>query len=443
MGGAFLGRGRFVDTAFLVCSWLALGCHRLAIPEVMGKRARSLRSRLAPERIASYHPDIGREPVAAPIGCRGRRCGENSMTRFPGRSVLLFAVAMTTLVLAACTTHPTSTASSSPDPATAFLAIAHDSSFSGSYSATLSAKYGGQTESISGNGVFSGDDSHDTGTVHIGASTRRIEDITANGSDYEKDGNGPWLEAPNSHIYTILQRLSTLDDLGTATISGQSLHHLRSPGGFALLPSDLGLQDQGIHDLHGSLDIYVEDDGTPVELKITTTWTGPLGQASATETLDLTDIGSSVAIEAPSDVWTTFSSSLYSIAHPPSFSPSKKGAWEYLSDPSGFRVGITSGPLPSGTTLADLTRGEIASDSPTFGKPESVQKGTVGGEPATLVTYHASLQGTRDFIVVALTIHGDTHYGAFWISRSGSESRDRNTFLEMLSSFQFSSTPVA
>ena len=223
----------------------------------------------------------------------------------------------------------------------------------------------------------------------IGDEELTIRSITANGVDYERVGDGPWVEKPQAHLDAVFLRLTSLDDLGIETRTGQSLHHLRPPTGFAIVDSDLGLQDSHVSELRGSINFFVKDDGTPVEIALAAAWTQPEGMASGSETLQLSDLGARISITPPSEVWKTFTStgSGYAVAYPPDWGSRERGGDRYFIGPSGDWVEVRVDAVPAGTTLSELARQQIAGYAAGFGTPDGEQTVILGGQPAQKLTF--------------------------------------------------------
>ena len=341
----------------------------------------------------------------------------------------------------ACTLQvgTSSVSSSSPDTVTSFLAILHDSRFSGQYTSAGTIRFGSQPVRVTGHGRFIGHDSVDVSTASVGGQTFTVVGITANGTDYEKVGDGPWVERPGSHVDEILDRLTTAEDLRIETKAGLPLHHLRPPEGFEIIPSDLGLQDEGVSGLEASIDMFVKDDGTPVVIMISAAWTQAEGRARGSQTYRLSDIGSPVSIAAPTNVWKTFTSlrSGYRISYPSDWSSEKRAGTQVFSAPSGARVGISALSVPPGAGLNQVVRAEIAADLRRFGPLEAHERIVIGGERAHLLTFHSTISGTQTLVLMAVALHGSQEFGVFWGSRSGSESADREMFNRFLSTVEF------
>jgi hypothetical protein len=342
----------------------------------------------------------------------------------------------------ACTTGASDAMASHPDPATAFLAIVKDPGFSGRYTLTGSFRFGTRTISASGQGSFSGAGSESTETATSGGRRLMIRAITANGVDYERVGDGPWLEKPQAHLDAIYRRLVNLDDLGIETRTDQPLHHLRPPPGFAIIDSDLGLQDSHVTELRGSIDFYVKDDGTPVEITLAAAWTQPEGKASGTETLQLSDLGAPISITPPIEVWKTFTAvgSGFAIASPPDWGSRERGGDRYFIGPSGAWVEVRVDAVPAGTTLSELARQQIAGYAARFGTPDGEQRDILGGQPAQRLTFHTELQGVRSYLIVVFAVRGTQGYWLFWVSPPGAESTDEATFDDFVSTFEFVGT---
>ncbi len=339
----------------------------------------------------------------------------------------------------ACTTGASDATLSDPDPVTAFLGIVKDPGFSGRYTLTGSFRFGSRTITSSGLGSFSGAGSESTETAILGGRELTIRSITANGVDYERVGDGPWVEKPQAHLDAVFRRLIDLEDLGMETRAGQPLRHLRPPAGFAIIDSDLGLQDSHVSDLRGSIDFYVKDDGIPVEITLAAAWTQPEGKASVTETLQLSDLGAPISITPPTEVWKTFTAigSGYMVAYPPDWGSRERGGDRYFIGPSGDWVEVKVDSVPPGTTLSELARRQIAGYAARFGTPDGEQKDILGGLPAQRLTFHTELRGVRSYLIVVFAVRGTQAAWLLWVSPPGAESTDDATFDAFVSTFEF------
>jgi hypothetical protein len=377
-------------------------------------------------------------------GSRRRLLEVTQHGRVLGARALVISCLGFALCIGACTAGASDATSSNPDPVTPFLEMVKDPGFSGRYTLAGSFRFGSRTIRTSGQGSFSGAGSESTETATSGDRKLTIRSITANGVDYERVGDGPWVEKPQAHLDAIFRRLINLEDLGIETRAGQALHHLRPPTGFAIIDSDLGLQDSHVSELRGSIDFFVKEDGRPVEITLAATWTQPEGKASGTETLQLSDLGTPISITPPSEVWKTFTAigSGYAVAYPPDWGSRERAGGRYFIGPSGDWVEVRVGAVPAGTSLSELARQQIAGYSARFGTPDGERKDILGGQPAQRLTFHTELQGVRSYLIVVFVVRGTQAYWLFWVSPPGDESIDEATFDEFVSTFEFVSTVV-
>jgi hypothetical protein len=152
--------------------------------------------------------------------------------RVPGARTLVISCLGFAFGAGACTTGASDATLSDPDPVTAFLGIVKDPGFSGRYTLTGSFRFGSRTITSSGLGSFSGEGSESTETAILGGRELTIRSITANGVDYERVGDGPWVEKPQAHLDAVFRRLIDLEDLGMENASGSTFAPPASPRRF-------------------------------------------------------------------------------------------------------------------------------------------------------------------------------------------------------------------
>jgi hypothetical protein len=310
-----------------------------------------------------------------------------------------------------------------------------DPGFSGRYSFTGTANIQGTSVPFSGQGEFSGPDSHNI------SESLGLEQISVQGVAFEKSDDGPWVRQEEA-LTDPFQRLETLVSVGVEPRNGANLHHLRTPSEFELMPSDLGETRSSISELTGGAEFYVKDDGEPVVIVQSFSGTcHPEGKCGQSVEYTLMDLGAHVVISEPTDAWLELNSTGfgYSIAHPADWEPGIQ------PPPDGFNGGQTfRGPgaravtvlfriFPSGATLSQLVGAEIAAD----GQPERNQRTSLGGEQARLLTYHMSRGGQTIHFLIALAVHGDRGYVIVWAAPQGQEDQDRSTFEQFISTFEF------
>jgi hypothetical protein len=219
---------------------------------------------------------------------------------------------------------------------------------------------------------------------------------------------------------------------------------LLPPAGFAIPPSELGF-DASVADLRASLEFWARDDGTPVVIGKSVSWTDAQGAYRTEGEFVITEFGTPVTISAPAEVWGLFTSSRfeYQIAYPPSWQVTSEGTEVRLLGPAGIegkQVVITRSQ-ETNWTLAEWVSGRIAATLPDFKKrPDSSRATEIGGEPARILTYHyTDPGGNKGLLLDAEVVHGERGYTIAWLSPAGSEAMDRDEFGSILSTFAFSS----
>jgi hypothetical protein len=360
------------------------------------------------------------------------------MTRRAFRSIVA-SLAVLGLLVTACTagggeegTSPSPSVREA-DVVAATLAKLKDPELTARFTFTGTFRIGGGTTEVSGDGAFHGPD-YET-TVQAEGSPVTFEDVVVDETHFTKMGDGPWVREPEPTTDPF-QRMDDLDYVGSETREGEALHHLRTPTGFRLVPSDIGETDSSVSRLRGVHDFYVRDDGTFVVIVLEVQGMfDPGGEGSSSTEYVYSVFGEEVAIDEPADVWETFVSEkdAYSIAHPAGWKRSRRDGNDWFQSASGEVAFVQVDRVAAGTTLDQVVAREIASS----GQPEGRDRGSLGNEPAQVLTYHFEQGGDELFLLISVAVLARQAYALVWVSLAGDESVDRATFEDLASTFEF------
>jgi len=378
------------------------------------------------------------------------------------RSRAIAMLGVLALVAAACgggttptpvpTPVPTPTASPTPTPVdVAAVFLAQVTETSGRLPVTGTAMFGETEAAITGMFESSGaDDSASTMTIDVGGSTQTTDSIRLATKRWSRQDGGVWVLDPEpadtaKGLGTWLKSLTTLEDEGVETKSGRQLHHLAPSSAEALTPEALGL-DTSIKDAVITVDLWAEDDGTPAIMSINVAWS----QASGTTTVpvemaidvDLSGLGTPVAIAAPEDAWTGFTSERfgYSMAYDQGWSVSEENGMDVYSLDDTPYVYVSPQELAPGYTL-DRFRDELVAyyeEKDIKASPDADEDYGVGGLPARVLTYRfTNTSGTPVYLVDAVTVQDTTGWEIYLAQAQDGEEEARAFFDTMLATFSF------
>jgi len=364
------------------------------------------------------------------------------------------------VMVAACTAAPTPTPTVEPTPSPtpvdiveAFADALLDPGFTADAVISGSITGAGQEGTISGSAEFAGQDSHQRLAIVFAGVESETEVISANGEQYARTADGPWVHQPPAVANATLQSqfleiLADLEDEGVEQVDGQTLHHLVRATPVDLSAEAFGLTDATITDFVGSVDFYAMPGGTPAILRFTLGW----NQAGTAIEMDMQyslDLDATPTIARPDDVWTSFSSDrfAYTMAYPelwvldevdngteafdlfytlPS-TPGRPGEIQVY-----FYPGIT-GVL----NAADFFAEAIPSVAEVFGvEVESFEPITVGSLEGRYVGLLGSDDDGPGFHQYVLLFGGDRAWSIDWYSQAGNEANDRARFELALDTFQ-------
>ena len=231
-------------------------------------------------------------------------------------------------------------------------------------------------------------------------------------------------------------------DTGTELKDGRLLHHLESRGGASIPLSAIGSADPA-GDGIVAIDFYVEDDGTPALMEIEASWTQVSGSTRQPATMSIqyrfVSVGRPVAITAPPQVWSTFSSKRYGymLAYPSDWeatqSPKKSQPDSILS---ADNVGVFASGYPTnGYSLNAITAAYVKTIKRT-GTKASVASNTavtVDGSKARRDRMDRRHKGTREWDIDVLIVRGKKVYIVEYSSLARITPADRSTFDAFLS----------
>lgn len=345
---------------------------------------------------------------------------------------------------------PVATATPTPSPidvAATFIKTMANPALSANLDLTGTLTAGKLEIPVSGSMTLHGHDTQSSMTLAMPGGSQTTESINVGADSYTRTAPGPWLwEANKTTDASLTQALAGLlnaSDAGVVTKGGRQLHHIVPAGGFSIPPSAFGLTDPAIRNPTVTIDFYADDHGQPAIMAIGVSWTQAAGTQTvpATMALDMAfrDLGSAVRIEAPSDVWTTFTSKRfgYSAAHPADWTV-KEAKSDDEFGPAGQALVYVAPETVGAMALASFRDQLVASYNVEFGKPESDTDTTLGGQPARLLVWHATNKaGQQLFLEDVITVRNSTGWELFLVDLAGNESADLAVFNALTATFAF------
>ena len=355
---------------------------------------------------------------------------------------------------AAPTSGPSLAPSPSPTPldvAQAFLEIVGDPDFGATMEIEGTMEMG-VSATLTGTMTSSGDDSRSLTKIVIAGTTFETESITSGGKSYSRSSPGPWLAATTSadggsskddSLAVWMRRLSQIEDLGVVTKNGTKLHHL-SAGDAPVPPGALGLDASAIKDPVVTIDFYAEDDGTPAVFAIEGTWIQLINGSDITVDfvmdMTITNIGSTIEIDPPDDVWTTYSSPLgYSMAHPDAFKVESRDGYDAYVGDGVDDLYVASWSDAAGLSPEGFRDGILASVKDAWGDPIAPPVANpLGGEPGYLATFQYTYDdGSQGIAFDALAMHDNVGWDVTLFSIPGQEVADFELFNQFLATFEY------
>lgn len=340
---------------------------------------------------------------------------------------------------------PTPSPTPAADVAKLASAILTAPSFTGEAQITGALAQGPVKAEITGSMAFAPGASSFAMSMLVGTTRITTESRSVGGSTYTRNGSGPWFaQAPGaSGGADFMPMLATLEDRGTTTVNGASLHRLVATT--PMTPADIGLGSMSGTDGTASVEILATDDGKPAVMVMQADWTTTLADGSTTPgsihlELAFSCTGCTVAIAEPDEVFGTFTSKKlgYSLALPHDWdaqlaAKASEADWFYSPDDrvvGGFRFATS------------LTLNQYAKEFIAYAKAGgdgaykkfvlvSSTAATAAGRPARLVAYHATLQGRRQYVITIFVKIGGKMTEIDLLADPGHEAED-NALMEIV-----------
>ena len=378
-------------------------------------------------------------------------CGDTAPTPAPTGSAAAEASVTAETAPPASPSDPAPVATPEPSPVDATLAAAAalaDPQLETTVTVDATTKVGKTTTHTTGTIDVAGRASHLVRTDATGKSKAKVETITANGTRYLKV-KGVWTDAgpaDETDLVSVLRGMTGVKDLGVETKDGAQLHHLQAPA-LGVIPRDLALVTKDVTDVSGTVDAWVQEDGTPVSITIESSWKQPVGKktvdASRTATLTFGEPLADAPIIAPSETWKFWNSKRYQyrMAYPDTWE-AKAGKGRFAdSFYGGEEYAYASRARSGGVSLAYINS-HILSQLKSITnykklKVTSNKKAKLDGRPARRIEFRGTSNGE--------TIYGQAIYavkGAFWYfigfdSYTKWNRELRNEFSSMIGTFDY------
>jgi hypothetical protein len=344
--------------------------------------------------------------------------------------------------------EPSAEPSPSPlDAATAAVAALSDPRLEATITIDSTTKVGRTTTRTAGSIDVSGRASHLVRTDKTGRTTTRTETMTANGTRYVRS-KGVWTKAgaaDDTDLLGMLRGITSFTDGGVEDRDGLLLHHLQAT--VAGIPRELALVTKGVTEATGVLDAWVEEDGSPVTMTLTSTWRQPDGtktvDGSRTATLAFGEPLAEAPIIAPTETWAFFTSKRYHyrMAAPDTWS-TKAGSGK-LSDrfDGGEEIAYASRARSGGRSLAYVNDRILAQLRNITGytklKVTSNKKAKLGGLAARRIEFRGTSKGETVYGQAAFAVKGAFWYFVGFDSFTKWDDASRATFSSMLGSFEY------
>jgi hypothetical protein len=353
----------------------------------------------------------------------------------PPRTRVAGSFALTVLLLSTAACGPTPTPSAA-GPAERFLATVTSldrnlaAAIEGSYTLTASETY-----PVWGALAIDGADSRTLTTLEGPFGIDAWEQFVREGQVSTRRGIDPWTEPtpvaePQASLPGALASLTAVDDLGTETIDGQILHHVRAEG-LPITPQAFGIESASA-DPSATLEAWLADDGTPIRMRLTS---GPM-------TLDLEPIHMTGAIPIPEPPALAVLQSpalRYALVHPEGADVSERGTSGHLIGLEGAYL-ITYCAAGSMPLNAWVTEGTTLYNTLWEAEPESVEPLVVeaagGPVPGTLSTWHGTVEGREAYILDLAIVADGVACDVQWFSPPGNEAADRARFEQLMAGFR-------
>jgi hypothetical protein len=357
------------------------------------------------------------------------------------------------------TAAPSASASPGADVAQAFLAKMASPHFSADATITGDLEVGTVAFPVTGTYDVAGSDNRETLTIAVPGTPQSSQTITTHGVTYTRQ-DGLWFVKPatdpgsrgSGDLATALRSIFDLVDIGVETKAGQPLHHLRPRGSTSIPLSAIGATDPN-GDGKVAFDFYVRDDGTPVVMTVTGTWTQPNGTTSqpVRMTIDFTfaNVGGPIAIFAPGEVWRTFTSKRfgYSVAIPTDWEATQSAG---ATKPDMFQSAGDAGVLvyrgpTDGASLNEVTGFYVRQlkGSKVKATVTSNTATKLDGLRARRVEWSVLYNGKREYAIDTIVVRGRYVYIVEYADLAKPTDADREFLDSLLSTVSFPSKTAA
>jgi hypothetical protein len=233
-------------------------------------------------------------------------------------------------------------------------------------------------------------------------------------------------------------RAPDLTIVGPETIDGRTLTVLRAGP-----PVDLaafGDVDAAAGPLTGTLQILVDDEGFPLEMRLSSESDGEVGGERLTFTVVRGNGGSALLAELD---WTPFESARYgyTVDVPADFEQATEGALDeaFALDYGGWT--ISRDDLAGSSAAAYFAHFFNTAGDADWGEPTSVEEyltvGTHDEGHGIIATFHFERDGDQQIAINALISDGDHMWVVTWHGFVEHEIADRTMMLQLLSSWRF------
>jgi hypothetical protein len=355
------------------------------------------------------------------VGALAGACGSNGPTPAPSTPEQ---------ALPSASTAPTASASPSPSPeptpvdaSAAFVAAISDPAFTANVALTGTSKLGSVTTTTAGTMDVHGRAAHVVTTTTTGKTKVRTESLVGNGARFIAR-YGLWFaagDAPTNDLAATLRGITTgVTDTGVETKDARDLHHLtiQSP---ATLAAAISLAAKGISNVEAAIEAWAEEDGTPVLASIHATWDQAVSGRTAHGTKDLqlafSNVGSSVDVIVPTDLWKLATSKRYhyGLAYPTDWEPelNKKGYTDAYFGFDGQTVYVDR--FSVGSASLNQVSSELKNHPNTFTGYRSVKilsnkSGRLGPQRARVVELSGTYEGKKHWWLVYFAVKGGNTY---------------------------------
>jgi len=308
---------------------------------------------------------------------------------------------------------------------------------------------GEQIGDVSGQLTFVGGDSDQSMTISIAGSTSTTHSIHVGSDGFTKVGDGPWfkdLVAPKAgqDVRSVLKALTSLVDKGVEQHDGVAAHRLELATGTVVTPAQFGLSDPRIVSPTINLVFYADDTGKPLAMVVTVAWSQTVNGTAVpvTMTVDFafTQLGGALTVAPPDNVWNVYTSTRYHyrMGYPSDWTTYLKDkTYDYFNSATGAFAFATR-TSSKGFSLNAIASSEVSVDKAKLhatGVTNVAYK--LAGAPARLITFHATINGTKSVVYEVIAVKSGYAYDVAWISPTGHEAVDLATFKAMVGSFAF------